>query len=451
MALKEYCISYQSMPNVTFPSATAAKKYLEREEAAWSGFLGDLEKNNFPGISARGAQVNAQQYAGSFQHLKGVLGEPSEFNSLTERALNRFVVPPPSDSLEGQLILGLACNGRKDEALFVFAWFAWSNLGRQPQQNRPKDFIEKGAALFDAAKVAEALPYHKVSSQKLTRHTRKAESLVAALNAKVNQADTINEEHAEKLTAIRDEIAVKAVRLRRLAQRLWKARRRRYDDWVDGVDQATEERISESEAKLLKVAGDQLATFQSQNAEYERLHELFYTQLRLRAPVQLWEGRSATHRTASQRALARFVGLTVFALLVGVLVPAYYGDYIANSFFERLCDSGDPPTCERVFSAKGPLTITGLLLVMSLVLWVTRLQYKVFLSERHLALDASEKQAFAETYLAMKEGEDVNTANEAIVLASLFRPTQDGIIKDDETAVDLSAAAMLAKHMGRSQ
>ena len=50
----------------------------------------------------------------------------------------------------------------------------------------------------------------------------------------------------------------------------------------------------------------------------------------------------------------------------------------------------------------------------------------------------------------MKEGEDVGADNEAIVLAALFRPTQDGIIKDDESGVDLSAAAILAKQLGRN-
>ena len=49
---------------------------------------------------------------------------------------------------------------------------------------------------------------------------------------------------------------------------------------------------------------------------------------------------------------------------------------------------------------------------------------------RHLSLDADEKKAFAETYMALKEGASVDVANETIVLASLFRPTQDGIIRD---------------------
>jgi len=82
-------------------------------------------------------------------------------------------------------------------------------------------------------------------------------------------------------------------------------------------------------------------------------------------------------------------------------------------------------------------------------MWAVRLQYRIYLSERHLALDANEKKAFAETYLAIKEGGDVDPGSEAIVLASLFRPTQDGIIKDDDGGMDLSAAAILARQLSK--
>ncbi|WP_228848372.1 DUF6161 domain-containing protein [Halocynthiibacter styelae] len=85
---------------------------------------------------------------------------------------------------------------------------------------------------------------------------------------------------------------------------------------------------------------------------------------------------------------------------------------------------------------------------MSLILWGIRLQYRVYLSERHLALDAGEKKAFAQAFLAFREDKSVGADNEAIVLASLFRPTQDGIIRDDGASLDISAAALLAKQLG---
>ena len=41
----------------------------------------------------------------------------------------------------------------------------------------------------------------------------------------------------------------------------------------------------------------------------------------------------------------------------------------------------------------------------------------------------------------------VSEENEALVLAALFRPTNDGIVTDDDTSFDISAAAVLAKQM----
>ncbi|BBC99590.1 hypothetical protein YGS_C1P0846 [Sphingobium sp. YG1] len=93
--------------------------------------------------------------------------------------------------------------------------------------------------------------------------------------------------------------------------------------------------------------------------------------------------------------------------------------------------------------------MAGVLLMTSLILWATKMQYRIFLSERHLSLDADEKRAFAETFMALKEDTTVDPANETIVLTSLFRPMQDGIIKDGDGGFDLSAAALLAKQMAR--
>ncbi|MGB0960825.1 MAG: DUF6161 domain-containing protein, partial [Halocynthiibacter sp.] len=92
-----------------------------------------------------------------------------------------------------------------------------------------------------------------------------------------------------------------------------------------------------------------------------------------------------------------------------------------------------------------PLLISATLVVTSLLLWSIRLQYRTYLSERHLAMDASEKKAFTESYLALRGDENVSAESEAIVLASLFRPTQDGIIKDDAGGIDPSIASLLVK------
>lgn len=227
-------------------------------------------------------------------------------------------------------------------------------------------------------------------------------------------------------------------------------RRNQHTSWTKEIERQVEEKFERAERRLDALDRANKQVHNKRQVEFDRLLDLFHTQLRLRAPVKLWETRATQHSTRSVYALCSFGFLTLITIGAGALIPFLAGDYIAASFFTQVCDGADPPNCQREFSAKGPLTIAGILVIMSLMMWTIRLQYRVFLSERHLSLDASEKQAFAETFLAMREGEDVGAGNEAIVLASLFRPTQDGIINDDESAMDLSAAAILAKQLGRS-
>ncbi|WP_316247455.1 DUF6161 domain-containing protein [Roseobacter fucihabitans] len=89
-----------------------------------------------------------------------------------------------------------------------------------------------------------------------------------------------------------------------------------------------------------------------------------------------------------------------------------------------------------------------MLAVSTVWLWFLRLQMKVHLSERHLFLDARERKAFAETYLALLKGGDVTKDHEAVILQSLFRPTQDGIIKDDG-GIDVGIAGLLSRALNK--
>lgn len=296
---------------------------------------------------------------------------------------------------------------------------------------------------------AAALPFRNVTSQRLAGALRSAEAKSEALNEEVANAQKTNEDHEATLEDFRNRWKERAKRVEALIARRERHRRTQHSSWVSEVEEEVTKRFVEAEKRLEAVDRANLSKQQERQKEFDRLMELFHTQLRLRAPVKLWEGRAEQHAKKAKVALFWFVGFTFLAILVGVFVPFCFGDYIAESFYREICDLAEPPNCAREFSVKGPLTLSGILVLVSLVLWGIRLQYRLYLSERHLALDASEKQAFAETYLAMKEGEDVGSGNEAIVLASLFRPTQDGIIKDDESGFDLSSAAILAKQLGR--
>ena len=69
---------------------------------------------------------------------------------------------------------------------------------------------------------------------------------------------------------------------------------------------------------------------------------------------------------------------------------------------------------------------------MTLAFWFIRLLVRIFLSHIHLENDAAERVTMAKTYLALiRDGSFEGKDNIGTILAALFRPTGDGIVKDE--------------------
>jgi hypothetical protein len=458
MTNEAYRLHYVSRADVVFPSLSGMKSYLTRESKIWTHFL-DYVRENFdtPLVSNYGhVQFTAEQLANAFEAQLKLLSDRSGFNRATTPYESGPLLPPPSDSLEGQLILGLFDTGMVDEALSAYVYVILNGKDDRFVTNGKIGMLhKKGKLLVDAAPIVRALPYSRISTSKMAGAVRTAESHVQSLSDEIVAAQKTNTSHELELKAQLDEQKTQAKRVNDLILRLNRRRDRRHKLWVEAINSIVAEKFEEARKNTRLFELKSQRAEQARVNEFNRLQDLFETQLRLRAPVSLWEKRETKHSDNSYWAMWRFIAAGVVAIIFGLAVPFFFGDYIANSFSQLICTT--PATedtaaqgCERVFSAKGPVTITGLLLVMSMLMWVARLQYRIPLSERHLALDASEKKAFAETYLGMKEGKDVSGDSEAIVLASIFRPTQDGIIRDDETGMDLSAVALMAKQFSRN-
>lgn len=435
------------------------RKYLEYEIKVWTPFLSQLPELLPETISLdRGRNTaTAKQLSESLSKPFLALGNKAEFNNQTQRYRSQGTLPPPSSkTVEGELVLALSAQDMASQALAVYVHFIVRSSGSDaPTQQSMRSMYDLGGRLIEAAHVARVLPYHKASPAKMAGAVRTAENHVSTLATEVKGAEQLI---AKQVEFFGEFLKTQSERFDKVEDFILDEhvnRKESYIEWITKIEGDVETRFTTADNRVAAMERANGSKQSERQAEFERLQDLFQTQLRLRAPVRLWEERENLHNRNSKWAMWRFIGAGGATILFGLLVPFFFGDYIASSFFETYCtpsviDVTGPETCGRVFSAKGPLTITGLLLVMSLLMWVTRLQYRIHLSERHLSLDASEKKAFAETYLAMKEGDDVGKDNEAIVLASLFRPTQDGIIKDDETGMDLSTISLMAKQLGRN-
>lgn len=162
----------------------------------------------------------------------------------------------------------------------------------------------------------------------------------------------------------------------------------------------------------------------------------FRTQMGLRAPVQYWRKKARVHGQWE----AGYSFITV--LFFGVAATAIY--YMAQGAIEFLKEfSGENETSAYI------ITSAALLAGTTLIFWLGRVIVKLFLSEHHLRSDCQEKAVMTEAFLAMSDEDDALSETErSIVLASIFRSSPDGIVKEDGP-VDFGAAAILGKALSR--
>jgi hypothetical protein len=197
----------------------------------------------------------------------------------------------------------------------------------------------------------------------------------------------------------------------------------------------------------LRLGGGRTGTDRENWSEkYKATYDQFTNQLQYKSAVKLWTDRAATHATNAAADLKILLGAGAAFSAIAILVVICAGPSIAAAFVSTKCTgAGQAQNCVQAFSPLGPLVLSTILFVTSLSLWFLRMLNKVYLSERHLHLDATERKAFAETYLALREDASVSENHEAIVLGALFRSTQDGMVKDDMQTLDPSIASILAK------
>ena len=87
---------------------------------------------------------------------------------------------------------------------------------------------------------------------------------------------------------------------------------------------------------------------------------------------------------------------------------------------------------------KDIITYGFIILIISLAIWIIRIFMKIALSSYHLSIDAKERVTMINTYIAlMQEGNTIKDDDKHIMIESIFRQTNHGIIKD-ETSVTVT-------------
>lgn len=148
--------------------------------------------------------------------------------------------------------------------------------------------------------------------------------------------------------------------------------------------------------------------------QMEALRETFREKMTLRSPVEYWRDRATRHRDRAENLLK-----ATFGSIGGLAVVVGFGTFLV---FRTSVDPGKPEAWK--------LAILGFVGVLGV--WAVRLIVRMFLSDRHLSIDAEERVTMVQTYLALMEDKKVPTDEDRkLILQPLFRPASDGIVKDE--------------------
>lgn len=159
----------------------------------------------------------------------------------------------------------------------------------------------------------------------------------------------------------------------------------------------------------------------------------FTTRMELAAPVDYWNEKANIHVT-NERAWGQrlfWYSLTAAPLTIAVYVGCFTLAWLNIG------------TVKAEALPIFVLASAALAVFTTIVFWIARFLVRLFLSERHMAIDAKARAVMTKTFLALAKNENVAREDRAIVLQPLFRSANDGIIQDD-TGFD-SAISMLAR------
>jgi hypothetical protein len=383
-----------------FFSAGELQQFEERERKFWEWLQTNPVRNQMRSL---GDVVS--QNLGQIRNLAQQLGDGSDKTRVSETvtALQqafRNVRIPVSTSPIGEFIADLKS---ESQTVAAAALAIWMNI----TVDMSKFEHVKGAILmaaFDARITTKSPAAVKRSLQTLQQRYQEAKAAT-------------EEETSEQ----RREFAEEKSRHRRTLARMLRQGRRRLKAFRDDKE-------SQTVAVLQNVADE----FAAARSSFQDTENLYREQMGLKAPVEYWSSKAKVHREKTEsyrKILIWFSAVSGTALLVGLYRIADHAISVATA--------DKPSTVYLVLVTLGVVLTT-------IVFWAARIITRLFLSEHHLAIDAEERAVMAQTYLALTAEKQATDQERAIVLGSLFRPTADGIVKDD-AAPDLSPASLLSR------
>lgn len=211
----------------------------------------------------------------------------------------------------------------------------------------------------------------------------------------------------------------------------------------DSLNQKVELQITDQATNFIDAQAARDAQWQQKladsEAELKRLNDTYDTHMAIAAPVSYWETKRSNHKNW---AVWSFVALTLCMVAfgwflycevknIGAMVDATRAAALAAASKATTASSA-PASMTPLLDILAGWKIGAYILLVTLVFWFIRLLVRIFLSNIHLENDAAERVTMAKTYIAlMRDGSLNGKEHIGTILAALFRPTGDGIVKDE--------------------
>ena len=152
--------------------------------------------------------------------------------------------------------------------------------------------------------------------------------------------------------------------------------------------------------------------------QIETLEETYKSKLQLEAPETLWESRAAKYRIKSRWWMG---GLLIF--IIGLLVSSGY-------FVISIHDYLQGTVKEIPFISKSFIYVA----LISFLIYIIRIIVKIIVSSQHMSMEYEQKAALTRFYQALiQDGKEVDKEEKLIIFNALFRKTDTGLIKSDNS------------------
>lgn len=183
-------------------------------------------------------------------------------------------------------------------------------------------------------------------------------------------------------------------------------------------DERFEKLYTENAKKLGRLREIGRNTFKDGKEKWHKAYDDYVEQLKTQTAVALWDQRATDHKN-------KYQNCRKWAIIIGVAGSILALVWIFGGFAMSQWAFGNDKTAQiATYSA-------GSIMLFTFLIWTIRVLVRSMISESHLATDASVRSAMAHTYLALTKDESASQEDRAIILASLFAPVSDGMVKDD--------------------